>query len=82
MNLATAYSRVLVSVALCPQIIKWLREFLAYGLQVVDVNGARSALANIISCVIQGNVVGLVLFVLYINDLTSAYPGLRDDAIC
>ena len=55
--------------------MKWLLEFLSDRHQEVDVNGARSTSADVTSGVIQGSVVGLVLFVLYINDLPSACPG-------
>ena len=44
-------------------------SFLSDRIQQVNVNGTNSKWANITSGILQGSVLGPILFVLYINDL-------------
>ena len=50
--------------------LNWLKDYLSNRIQYVVVNGVSTNL-RIISCGIQqGSVIGLLLFILYINDVT------------
>ena len=47
----------------------WIDSFLCNRKQRVVVNGAKSQWAPVLSGVLQGTVLGLLLFSLYINDI-------------
>ena len=51
-----------------------ITSFLADRSQKVSIQGALSVSANIISGVPQGSVLGPILFVIYINDLSDIFP--------
>ena len=63
----------------------WVKSFLSDRTQHVSINGSHSALANVTSGVPQGSVVGPVLFLLYINDITNQIQSnirlFADDSI-
>ena len=61
----------LSALQLCPQIIHWLHSYLADRSQVVAVRGEQSSAVTVVSGVPQGSVLGSLLFIIYIDDVTS-----------
>ena len=63
----------------------WVKSFLSNRTQHVSIHGSHSALANVTSGVPQGSVLGPVLFLLYINDITNQIQSnirlFADDSI-
>ncbi len=50
----------------------WVRSFLTGRKQRVTCNGAYSKWQEVLSGISQGSVLGLILFVLYVNDMPEA----------
>lgn len=68
------------------KIVSWIKSFLSNRLQSVKVNGITSDPLNITCGVLQGSVLGPILFKIYINDISSLdlHSGLilyADDAV-
>ncbi len=52
--------------------LAWFKSYLSDRSQVVDINGTHSTPRNIDISVIQGSILGPILFLIYINDLPNA----------
>ena len=52
--------------------LQWIKDFLVGRRQRVSVNGSVSDRAMVNRSILQGNVVGPILFVAFINDLPGA----------
>ncbi len=61
----------------CPIVISWVECFLSRRTFQVNVNGTLSQMAEAISGVPQGSVIGPTLFVIYVNDLTDRLSADR-----
>ena len=57
------------------KLFKWIQAFLTGRSQTVVVEGCRSRMEAVISSVIQGSVLGPLLFIIYIADLVSGTTG-------
>jgi len=49
--------------------LEWFRSYLNGRMQIVDVNGNLSELRNLNISVLQGSVLGPILFLCFVNDL-------------
>ena len=49
--------------------LNWFKSYLSDRLQFVDINGKYSSKKPIKSCILQGSILGPILFLIYINDL-------------
>jgi len=56
-------------------LLSWICAFLSNRTQRVVVEGFTSNWVSVISGVPQGSVLGPIFFLLYVDDVTLAYPG-------
>ena len=65
--------------------LKWIKVFLTNCSQSVSINGVQSSTKHVLSGVLQGSILGPVLFLLYINDISSSVKSslclFNDDCI-
>ena len=56
------------------ELLKWLKSYLENRKQCVNINGNSSKFSDIIYEVLQGNVLGTLLFLIYVNDIYTSAP--------
>ena len=61
------------------QLLRWLQDWTTDRRQRVVLNGVNSAWSEVLSSVVQGSVLGPVLFVIFMNDIDHEIddPGVR-----
>ena len=52
--------------------LRWFQSYLSGKTQLVDVQGTRSSFANVTCGVLQGSILGPLLFLIYVNDMSGA----------
>ena len=62
----------LKALGLGDDIMNWFSSYLSDRQQLVDVSGTKSTMANITCGVPQGSILGSLLFLIYVNDMSSA----------
>ena len=58
------------------KLLKWLGNFLSNRLQRVIINGCTSKWSKVLSGIPQGSILGLILFIIFVNDLPEVINGL------
>ncbi len=49
--------------------LEWFKSYLSERTQYVDINNSTSSEKDISTCILQGSILGPILFLIYINDL-------------
>ena len=61
----------LTKIGISSQFVLWVENLLSNRKQIVSVDGQESCDCHVISGVLQGAVLGLLLFLIFINNLPS-----------
>jgi hypothetical protein len=56
--------------------LKWFKSYLSNKTQFVNIGGNHSSEQNILTCILQGSILGPLLFLCYINDLFQVSKAL------
>jgi len=56
--------------------LKWFKSYLSDRTQFVDIDGNFSSEKDILTCILQGSILGPILFLCYINDLYHVSQAL------
>ena len=64
----------LVSYGITNDLLAFIKDFLTDRTQHVVVDGKMSSISKVLSGVPQGSILGLILFILYINDVVDSLP--------
>ena len=66
----------MTSLGCTKETLKWFKSYLSNRTQFMDVNGKLSNELNVKLAVPQGSILGLVLLLIYINDISNSCPFL------
>ena len=72
----------LIEIGIDPYLIRWIHSYLEERSQFVSVDGYISNKLSVLSGVPQGSVLGLLLFICYINDIATAISFDSEIYIC
>ena len=77
----------LESIGICGRLLSWFCCYLSNRKQLVSINGSHSSVLPVSSGVPQGSILGLLLFLVYINDLPDTITSCKvflfaDDTKC